>query len=81
MVRCTKSVSQLEHRRNEKISEEARVEPIAMVTERRRLERPGRLLPPINISFSVYADVSPNFSFTVFKRVWFISCLSRVDSL
>ena len=31
-------VSPLEHRRNEKISEEARVEPKAVVMRRRRLE-------------------------------------------
>ena len=38
MVRWTMGVSLLEHLRNEEILEEARVEPIAMVMRRRRLE-------------------------------------------
>ena len=38
MVRWAMGVSLLEHRRNEDILEEARVEPIAMVMRRRRLE-------------------------------------------
>ena len=38
MVRWAMGVSLLEHRRNEEILEEARVEPIATVMRRRRLE-------------------------------------------
>ena len=38
MVRWAMGASLLEHRRNEEILEEARVEPIAMVMRRRRLE-------------------------------------------
>ena len=38
MVRWAMGVSLLEHRRNDEILEEARVEPIAMVMTRRRLE-------------------------------------------
>ena len=38
MVRWAMGVSLLEHRRNEEILEEAKVEPIAMVLRRRRLE-------------------------------------------
>ena len=39
MVRWAMGVSLLEHRRNDDILEEAKVEPIAMVMRRRRLER------------------------------------------
>ena len=38
MVRWAMGVSMLEHQRNEEILEEAKVEPIAMVMRRRRLE-------------------------------------------
>ena len=38
LVRWALGVSQLEHRRNEEILEEARVKPIAMVMRRRRVE-------------------------------------------
>ena len=38
MVRWAMRVSRLEHRRNEEILEEAKVEPIAMVMKMRRLE-------------------------------------------
>ena len=38
MVRWAMGVSLLEHRRNEEILEEAKVEPIATVMRRRRLE-------------------------------------------
>ena len=38
MVRWAMGVSLLEHRKNEEILEEAKVEPIAMVMRRRRLE-------------------------------------------
>ena len=38
MVRWAMGVSMLEHRRNEEILEEAKVEPIVMVMRRRRLE-------------------------------------------
>ena len=38
MVRWAMGVRLLEHRRNEEILEEAKVEPIAMVMRRRRLE-------------------------------------------
>ena len=38
MVRWAMGASLLEHRRNEEILEEAKVEPIAMVMRRRRLE-------------------------------------------
>ena len=38
MVRWAMGLSLSEHRRNEEILEEARVEPIAMVMRRRRLE-------------------------------------------
>ena len=41
MVRWAMVVSLLEHRRNEEILEEAKVEPIAMVIRRRRLEWVG----------------------------------------
>ena len=41
IVRWAMGVSLLEHRRNEEILEAARVELIAMVTKRRRLEWSG----------------------------------------
>ena len=42
-MRWAMGVSLLEHRRNEEILEEARVEPIAMVMRRRRLEWFGHI--------------------------------------
>ena len=38
MVRLAMGVSLLEHRRNEEVLEEARVEPIVIVMRRRKLE-------------------------------------------
>ena len=43
MVRWAMGVSLLEHRRNEEILEEAKVEPIATVMRRRRLEWFGHI--------------------------------------
>ena len=43
MVRWAMGVSLLEHRRNEEILEEAKVEPIGMVMRRRGLERFGHV--------------------------------------
>ena len=43
MVRWAMGLSLLEHRRNEEILEEAKVEPIATVMRRRRLERFGHV--------------------------------------